>query len=80
MEFISRGQESAGIATSWGKEGFKYAQKKGMGLVSSIFYEEDIIKLKGNLGIGNVIITLWFSDVDFVHPVIIIFYYYTTNL
>ena len=51
--FNSRGQESAGIATSSGKEGCKYAQKKGMGLVSSIFQDEDLVKLKGNLGIGN---------------------------
>ena len=50
---ICRGQESAGITTSSGKEGCKYVQKKGMGLVSSIFHDDDLVKLKGNLGIGN---------------------------
>ena len=51
---ICRGQESAGITTSSGKEGCKYVQKKGMGLVSSIFHDDDLVKLKGNLGIGNI--------------------------
>ncbi|GAB6022588.1 hypothetical protein CHUAL_006686 [Chamberlinius hualienensis] len=48
-----RGQESAGIVTSRGNDDGKLAVCKGAGLVSSIFAEEQMIKLKGNLGIGH---------------------------
>ncbi|XP_029642625.1 amidophosphoribosyltransferase-like [Octopus sinensis] len=47
-----RGQESAGIVTSTGNE-IHFTQKKGMGLVSHIFREEEISQLRGNLGIGH---------------------------
>ncbi|CAC5408921.1 purF [Mytilus coruscus] len=48
-----RGQESAGIVTSLGAEDSKFKTKKGMGLVTHIYTEEDIAKLKGNIGIGH---------------------------
>lgn len=31
----------------------RYRVKKGMGLVSNVFSEEDLHKLKGNIGIGK---------------------------
>ncbi|KAK3597493.1 hypothetical protein CHS0354_041916 [Potamilus streckersoni] len=46
-----RGQESAGIVTSAGMSLFNI--KKGMGLVGSIFQDDDLAKLQGNLGIGH---------------------------
>lgn len=45
-----RGQESSGIASSDGKQIFLH---KGMGLVSHVFGEEDLQKLKGYLAIGH---------------------------
>ncbi|HSH04510.1 MAG TPA: amidophosphoribosyltransferase [Anaerolineae bacterium] len=45
-----RGQESAGIATSDGNTAFIH---KGMGLVSQVFNEESIAKLKGFMAIGH---------------------------
>jgi len=49
-----RGQESAGIVTSFGQDVYQMAQHKGMGLVGQVFKEENILKpLKGNLGIGE---------------------------
>ena len=45
-----RGQESSGIASSNGKQIYL---KKGMGLVSRVFDEEDLVKLKGHLAIGH---------------------------
>ena len=48
-----RGQESAGIVTSLGMKNSKYRQKKGMGMVNGIFHEEELLKLRGNLGIGK---------------------------
>ncbi|XP_050416470.1 amidophosphoribosyltransferase [Patella vulgata] len=47
-----RGQESAGIVTTTGEEG-RFITKKGMGLVEQIFKNEDMIRLKGNMGIGH---------------------------
>lgn len=47
-----RGQESAGIATSYGRE-MEFVQKKGMGLVNTIFTEQDMLRMRGNLGIGH---------------------------
>ncbi|XP_041358673.1 amidophosphoribosyltransferase-like [Gigantopelta aegis] len=47
-----RGQESAGIVTTDGESG-KFRQKRGMGLVGSVFSEDDLLRLKGNLGIGH---------------------------
>ncbi|MBQ6393452.1 MAG: amidophosphoribosyltransferase [Eubacterium sp.] len=50
-----RGQESAGISVS-DTEGPKgnIETHKGMGLVSEIFTDEEITKLRGNIGIGHV--------------------------
>ena len=50
-----RGQESAGISVTdtTGKRG-NVSIKKGMGLVSEVFREEDLIRLKGNIGVGHV--------------------------
>ncbi|XP_034256981.1 amidophosphoribosyltransferase-like [Thrips palmi] len=48
-----RGQESAGIVTSKGTGGHNFNVCKGMGLISNIFNNEAMEKLKGNLGIGH---------------------------
>lgn len=50
-----RGQESCGIATcdTNGPIGNICAQK-GMGLVSEVFHEDNLKKLRGNIGIGHV--------------------------
>lgn len=48
-----RGQESAGIVTSEGKCSKNFNSYKGMGLISHIFNDETIQRLKGNLGIGH---------------------------
>ncbi|KAG9282749.1 amidophosphoribosyltransferase [Astyanax mexicanus] len=49
-----RGQESAGIVTSNGSTPPTYTTLKGMGLVSTAFKPEDLLKLRyGNLGIGH---------------------------
>lgn len=45
-----RGQESSGIASSDGKRIYLH---KGMGLVSRVFEEKDLKKLKGYLAIGH---------------------------
>lgn len=45
-----RGQESSGIASSDGKKIYVH---KGMGLVSHVFSEEDLKKLKGYFAIGH---------------------------
>ncbi len=46
-----RGQESAGIVTTDGKKHMEY---KAMGLVSEVFSEESLQKLKGDAAIGHV--------------------------
>lgn len=46
-----RGQESAGIVTS---DGCNIVEHKSMGLVSEIFEEDTLKKLKGSLAIGHV--------------------------
>ncbi len=46
-----RGQESAGIVVS---DGMDVKAHKGMGLISDVFKEGIIEKLKGNMGIGHV--------------------------
>nr|XP_036216246.1 amidophosphoribosyltransferase isoform X2 [Bactrocera oleae] len=48
-----RGQESAGIATSLGKTAKNFSIHKGMGMISNLFNDDAIRKLKGNLGIGH---------------------------
>jgi amidophosphoribosyltransferase len=45
-----RGQESAGIATSNGKD---FNLRTGMGLVSQVFDEEDLAFLRGHIAIGH---------------------------
>lgn len=47
-----RGQESCGITTSRGEINSVKTQKRS-GLVSHAFIEDDLSKLKGNLGIGH---------------------------
>ncbi|HHD57269.1 MAG TPA: amidophosphoribosyltransferase [Desulfobulbaceae bacterium] len=46
-----RGQESAGIVASDGKT---ISEHKAMGLVSEVFSEEDLQKLRGSLALGHV--------------------------
>ncbi|NYZ76065.1 amidophosphoribosyltransferase [Candidatus Micrarchaeota archaeon] len=46
-----RGQDSAGIATFDGKS---IHLKKGMGLTSDVFSEDDLLAMKGTIGIGSV--------------------------
>ncbi|XP_018576607.1 amidophosphoribosyltransferase [Anoplophora glabripennis] len=48
-----RGQESAGIVTSEGKCSKSFNVVKGMGMISNIFNDEAIRKLKGSIGIGH---------------------------
>ncbi|KAF6204732.1 hypothetical protein GE061_018893 [Apolygus lucorum] len=48
-----RGQESAGIVTSEGTSETHLNVKKGMGMINTIFNDENMKKLKGNLGIGH---------------------------
>lgn len=48
-----RGQESAGIVTSEGNSSKNFYIHKGMGMINNIFTDENIKKLKGNLGIGH---------------------------
>lgn len=45
-----RGQDAAGIITYDGEE---FYLKKGEGLVSNIFEEKDMLRLKGGIGIGH---------------------------
>jgi len=45
-----RGQESAGIATSNGKD---FSLRTGMGLVSQVFDEEDLAYLRGHIAVGH---------------------------
>lgn len=67
-----RGQESAGIVTSNGLDDCKFRQRKGMGLVGNIFSEDDIAKLKGNIGIGHTrYSTLGDSDVINIQPFVV---------
>ncbi len=63
-----RGQESSGIASSDGKRIYFH---KGMGLVSAVFTEEDLKKLKGYLAIGhNRYSTSGDSKIEHAQPVI----------
>ena len=45
-----RGQESAGIATSNGKD---FSLHTGMGLVSQVFDEDNLGELQGHIAIGH---------------------------
>ena len=46
-----RGQDAAGIATY---DGYQIHLKKGNGLVRDVFRTKNIVRLKGNMGIGHV--------------------------
>lgn len=46
-----RGQESAGICVTNGGE---FDRKRGMGLVTNVFAEEDLADMEGNIGLGHV--------------------------
>lgn len=50
--YIFRGQESCGITTSLGDKNKVQTHKKD-GLVGQAFKQEDINRLRGNLGIGH---------------------------
>ena len=63
-----RGQESSGIVSSDGKRIYSH---KGMGLVSAVFTEDDLKKLKGYLAIGhNRYSTSGDSKIEHAQPVI----------
>ena len=49
-----RGQESCGIAVTDTFGERKVLSRKGLGLVNEVFDEEELSKLKGNLGVGHV--------------------------
>lgn len=51
--------------TSTGAAGSRFTQKKGTGYISSIFHEEDLVKLKGNLGIGEFMAAFYYLIIDF---------------
>ncbi|MFH0763867.1 MAG: amidophosphoribosyltransferase [Candidatus Omnitrophota bacterium] len=64
-----RGEESAGIVSFDGK---KVSLHKGMGLVSDLFKESDLKKLKGHLAVGHVrYSTTGSSTVKNVQPLLI---------
>jgi amidophosphoribosyltransferase len=64
-----RGQESAGIAVSDGKD---ISCHKGMGLVNQVFNEEAFRGLKGNIAIGHVrYSTAGASSVENAQPIVI---------
>ncbi|KAJ8985744.1 hypothetical protein NQ317_014397 [Molorchus minor] len=48
-----RGQESAGIVTSEGRCSKSFNVVKGMGMISNIFNDDAIRRLKGSIGIGH---------------------------
>jgi len=52
---VLSGQESAGIVIGHGSNAEKFEQHRKMGLVTNIFTKEVLMKLKGNLGIGNIL-------------------------
>lgn len=68
-----RGQESCGIAVSdtEGPKG-KVSSCKGMGLVNEVFNEENLEKLKGNIGVGHVrYSTAGASSVENTQPLVL---------
>jgi amidophosphoribosyltransferase len=48
-----RGQESAGIVMNKSEEETQFSIHKGMGLVTEVFPEHHLRKLRGNIGIGH---------------------------
>lgn len=68
-----RGQESCGIAVSdtEGPKG-KVSSCKGMGLVNEVFNQENLEKLKGNIGVGHVrYSTAGASSVENTQPLVL---------
>ncbi|RQD71044.1 MAG: amidophosphoribosyltransferase [Tindallia sp. MSAO_Bac2] len=64
-----RGQESAGIAVN---DGEKTRWHKDMGLVSEVFSNADLEKLKGHIGVGHVrYSTSGESDVENAQPLVV---------
>ena len=64
-----RGQESAGIAVT---DGNRTRWKKGMGLVSEVFGEEEMEKLTGRIGVGHVrYSTTGESDAENAQPLVV---------
>ncbi|KAJ8297918.1 hypothetical protein KUTeg_024449 [Tegillarca granosa] len=71
-KMATKGQESAGIVTSMGTENCKFKSKKDMGFVSHVFHEEELLKLRGNLGIGHTrYSTLGESDAKNIQPFVV---------
>ncbi|MDA1020813.1 MAG: amidophosphoribosyltransferase [Cyanobacteria bacterium] len=63
-----RGQEASGIATTDGKEIYYH---KDVGLVTHVYSEEDIKKLKGHIAVGhNLYSTTKVADCEHAQPVI----------
>lgn len=48
-----RGQESCGIAVSDTNGPRKVDLQKGMGLVNEVFHQDNLLRLKGNIGVGH---------------------------
>ncbi len=64
-----RGQESAGIVSSRKKN---FSVQKGMGLVSEVFSQESLNKLKGDVAIGHVrYSTTGSSSYDNIQPLVV---------
>jgi len=59
---VFSGQESAGIVVGHGDNAQRFEQYRKMGLVTTIFTKDVLSKLKGNLGIGNIILHLHSKD------------------
>lgn len=53
MALQHRGQEMAGIATSEGPHSRSFHTHKGLGMISHVFTDDSIRKLRGSLGIGH---------------------------
>ncbi|KAI1287096.1 Amidophosphoribosyltransferase [Halotydeus destructor] len=67
-----RGQEAAGIVTGSGKPGDNFSHHRSNGLVSEIYNDSNISKLKGNLGIGHTrYSTLGGADIQLDQPFIV---------
>ena len=67
-----RGQESCGIAVTDTFGERKVLSRKGLGLVNDVFDEEELSKLKGNLGVGHVrYSTAGWTRVENAQPLVI---------
>src|SRR5262245_18434221 len=66
-----RGQESAGIVTSNGL-GTSFLMHKDMGLVSQVFGQEELARLKGTRAIGHTTYsTTWTSTIKNAQPFVV---------